>query len=491
MTKKNSSQVNFSFEIDSKVLRDALTKIKKFIPPGSTALKKFVDVMQLRVTGLGRVFLDVNQYPRSGGNRISLVLAEPETITGSGIVPLHHSSLTKAIKLGKGLLELRHEGPTTGDSSVAIDFKTKTGSRVSRKIKVQSEFGEIFSEKILADSEFSESALVENNELRRALKHILRSIDLENCISNYTGSVSVMVIDTAASKKGTYKDFPIGLYLVGTDGRRLHYVRLVNSGDAKSKDINLLVNAEGFNALLPILGGEDGVALKTRTAKKEKYCVSFEYAQQAVEDEDGEVVDRAKHPDHKTGVERYAWGLEFDAPGFTASFSAVDTPYPDWIKVLPEGEPTLTLRFNAPDYVEAIKAVSDIAKTRTGRDAIGLHVEQLPDGKYLVIQAKEPETGDEASSRIPVEIIQGEPYRIFSCVSFKYAQQAVEDEDGEVTVKFYGEGHLNPLVYTGTFDRHSIVMSVNNISKSDDPLFEIPKKIVKYRNENPIAEKKA
>lgn len=451
MSKDKNLPVNFLFILDSKLLRDGLTKIKKFVPTRS-AINKVVDMIQLRVNS-GRVYLEVNHYPYSGTNRVSLVIGKPEKRIGVGAVPLHFSSFNKAVSMGKGPLEISHKVPAEGDSAIIVDLKTKAGTKVSRKIKVQPEFDDIFSGKTF---EFSKSVIVNNDELLRALRHILRATCGDGVPANYTNCVYFTIVDKAASRKGTYKGFAAGLYLISTDGRRLNYVRLAIGGAIKGKDINSLVNVQGLNALLPVISGADGISLQMRIAEKEKFSAT------------------PRKPNEKPEMEKYNWGLDFNAPEFTASLFCLDTPYPDWVKVLPENEPKLKLRFNAPDYIEAIKAVSDISRTRTGRDLIGFHFE---DG-HLVIRAKDDETKDEATSRIPAEIISGEPDKMFVCVNYVYAQEAVLDETGEVTLECHGV--LQPLVFNGTFERVGIVMPVNNEPKGGGSgLLEVPEHVIK------------
>jgi DNA polymerase III sliding clamp (beta) subunit (PCNA family) len=108
---------------------------------------------------------------------------------------------------------------------------------------------------------------------------------------------------------------------------------------------------------------------------------------------------------------------------------------PEWLQLIPKGEPTLQSHLFAPQLEAAVKRVRDIA-----RDGSGIVRMVFADGK-LTVSA----TGEEQEIRATLDVIrtQGEPGR--TAINFAYLLRYLAGKQGIITLSKYPESA--PLVF--------------------------------------------
>jgi len=108
---------------------------------------------------------------------------------------------------------------------------------------------------------------------------------------------------------------------------------------------------------------------------------------------------------------------------------------PEWLQLIPKGQPTLQSHLFAPQLEAAVKRVRDVA-----RDGSGIVRMVFADGK-LTVSA----TGEEQEIRATLDVIrtQGEPGR--TAINFAYLLRYLAGKQGIITLSQYPESA--PLVF--------------------------------------------
>lgn len=129
-------------------------------------------------------------------------------------------------------------------------------------------------------------------------------------------------------------------------------------------------------------------------------------------------------------------GLRFQfAQGITAIVKLVQGDPPDWLKLIPTGEPVLKVQVYAPDLELAINRVKNIAKEDNGRVKIDFKDDQA------TISAKDE--GIDAESTISTINAEGVPNRF--AVSISYILNYLKGKEGIVSVSWTSEN--SPIAF--------------------------------------------
>lgn len=129
-------------------------------------------------------------------------------------------------------------------------------------------------------------------------------------------------------------------------------------------------------------------------------------------------------------------GLRFQfAQSITAIVKLVQGDPPDWLKLIPKGEPAMKAQVYAPELELAINRVKNIAKEDNGRVRLDFTDDQA------TVSAKDE--GIDAESIISTINAEGVPNRF--AVSISYILNYLKDKEGIVSISWTGEN--SPIAF--------------------------------------------
>ena len=311
----------------------------------------------------------------------------------SGSCLVNHKGLAGIVSKADGTVTL-----TSNDSGVSIEFDATTFNLKSKSVDDYP---------ILPDAWFSEICFsITSKDFTDAVNHVAVATG-DRMPRNYTSGILFDI------RKG---DTCYGIInFVGTDGRRLHHVE---NQDPVYADATVLMDTETVRRISK---------LSPKASDEMRFGII------------------RKSDDEPTHL---AWEVG-NVQGFT---TILDTPYPEWRRVIPDGFTGL-IQVDADKLARIVDRVSPIAKEHDGRDMIRLH------GNGVMTVSASAESRGTGQASIACNHIAGDDLLVG--LNYGYFLDILKLHKGETVAVNY-QGELDPILLRSTVgdSRESILMPV-------------------------------